>query len=123
MKSKKPKKYSSQKLDLERRRIRAIQQILDGIKAVDVAKELNVTKSAVSQWLRSYRESGWEGLKAKPKPGAPIIFTPEHSQKLFEIISKSPYAWGFESDLWTVRMSRDVLFEQTGSYFSETRIL
>ena len=110
-------------LELERRRIRAVQRVLDGLKQNEVATELQVTEGAVSQWMTSNKENGWDGLKAIPKPGRPVIFTTEHRHRLFEIISKSPYTWGYESDLWTVGMARDVLWEQTGTYFSKTRIL
>jgi transposase len=73
--------------------------------------------------MSMYREKDWEGLQARPKPGRPIIFKDEHREKLSEIISRSPYAWGYESDLWTVRMARDVLHGKIGTYFSETRVL
>ena len=110
-------------LERERRRIRAVQKVLDGAKQNEVAKEFHVTEGAVSQWMSQYKEEGWEGVKAIPKPGRPIRFTEEYRQVLFEIISKHPHWWGYESDLWTVSMARDILYEQTGGYFSKTRIL
>lgn len=114
---------SSRALELERRRIRAVQKVLDGIKATEVAKEFGVTRGAVSQWLATYYKEGWEGLNSKNKPGQPIRFTENHSKQLFSIISKSPIKWNYDSDLWTVRMVRDILYEQTGDYFSNTRVL
>lgn len=107
----------------ERRRIRAVQKVLDGAKQNEVAEEFHVTEGAVSQWMSQYKEKGWDGVKAIPKPGRPIRFTEEYRQVLFESISKHPHWWGYESDLWTVSMARDVLYEQTGGYFSKTRIL
>ena len=117
------KSYKDEMADLERRRIRGVQKILDGVKPIEVARELEVSPSAVSRWMSKYRQKGWDGLKAKPKPGRPIIFGDRHREKLFEIISRSPYSWGYESDLWTVVMARDVLYEQTETYFSKTRVL
>ena len=55
--------------------------------------------------------------------GSKLKFLKEHSIKLFEIISKSPLKWGYSSDLWTVSMSRDILFKETNKYFGITRIL
>ena len=117
------KSYKEKMADLERRRIRGVQKILDGVKPIEVARELEVSSSAVSRWMSKYRQKGWDGLKAKPKPGRPIIFEDEHREKLFEIISRSPYSWGYKSDLWTVVMARDVLYGQTETYFSKTRVL
>ena len=48
--------------NLERRRIRAIQMVLDGAKQKEVAKQFGVTTGAVCQWMSAYREKGWEGL-------------------------------------------------------------
>jgi transposase len=117
------KSYKDEMADLERRRIRGVQKILDGVKPIEVARELEVSPSAVSRWMSKYRQKGWDGLKAKPKPGRPIIFADRHREKLFEIISRSPYSWGYESDVWTVVMARDVLYEHTETYFSKTRVL
>ena len=50
-------------------------------------------------------------------------FLNRHTEKLYEIISKSPWNWGYETDLWTVGMARDILSEQTGDFFSKTRVL
>ena len=107
----------------ERRRIRVVQKVLDGAKQNEVAEEFHVTEGAVSQWMLLYKEKGWDGVKAIPKPGRPVRFTKEYRQVLFEIISKHPHYWGYETDLWSVSMARDVLYEQTGEYFSKTRIL
>jgi len=68
------KSYKDEMADLERRRIRGVQKILDGVKPIKVARELEVSSSAVSRWMSKYRQKGWDGLKAKPKPGRPIIF-------------------------------------------------
>ena len=123
MKKSDAKTYSDETRELERRRFRAVQQVVDGATQTSVAKEFGVAMSAVNQWMSMYREHGWDGLKARPHHGRPILFTDEHGRKLFEIVEKSPYAWEYESDLWTVQMARDVLHVQTGVRFSTTRVL
>ena len=109
--------------EMERTRIKAVQSILNGTRQIDVARELEVTRGAVSQWCARYRENGWEGLYKKPPPGRPMEFLKRHTEKLCEIISKSPWKWGYETDLWTVGMARDILSEQAGDFFSKTRVL
>ena len=117
------KSYKEEMADFERRRIRGVQKVLDGVSQAEVAREFRVTEGAVSHWMEKYRQKGWDGLKGKPRPGRPIIFEDEHREKLYQIISRSPYSWGYESDLWTVVMARDVLYGQSGRYFSKTRVL
>ncbi len=119
----KTRKYSEDTLEFERRRIRAVQKVVDGATQAAVAQEFGVTQGAVSHWMAMYREKGWEGVKAIPHYGRPVIFKKEHSTKLNEIVEKSPYAWGYESDLWTVQMASDVLRDHTGTRFSNTRVL
>jgi transposase len=108
---------------MERTRIKAVQSVVNGARQVDVAREFEVTRGAVSQWYARYRENGWEDLYKKPPPGRPREFHQMHTEKLYEIVSKSPWNWGYEADLWTVGMAREILFEQTGDSFSKTRVL
>ncbi len=79
------KSYKEEMADLERRRIRGVQRVLDGVSQAEVAREFSVTEGAVSHWMKKHRGKGWDGLKAKPRPGRPIIFEGEHRKKLFEI--------------------------------------
>jgi transposase len=107
----------------EKRRIRGVQMVLDGKSHSNTAKELKVTQGAVSQWIKMYNENGWNGLNMRKMTGPKLKFTEEHSKSLFDIICKSPLNWNYESDLWTVSMARDILYQETKSYFSETRVL
>ncbi len=45
----------------------AVKAVLDGKKQVEVAKLYGVTRRAVSKWLKAYRNSGIQALKAKSK--------------------------------------------------------
>ena len=114
---------SNSRIELERIRIKGVQRVIDGARQADVARELGVTRGAISQWYSRYLEHGWEDLYRKIPSGRPIIFLPEHSKKLFEIISKRPTDWSYDTELWTVGIARDVLYEQTKWYFSKTRVL
>jgi len=51
----------------ERLRQLAVKAVVDGKKQVEVAKLFGVTRRAVSNWLRAYRNGGIPALKAKPK--------------------------------------------------------
>ena len=47
----------------EFRRLRAVELFESGMKQVDIARVLGVTKGAVSQWLSAYREKGLDALR------------------------------------------------------------
>lgn len=117
------KRVDDSHAQMERRRLKAVQRILDGAKQVDVAEEFAVTKGAVSQWYSRYRKGGWETLHRTIASGRPILFKRDHRERLYKIISGTPWQWGYDTDLWTVRMARDTLEQQTGDRFSETRVL
>ena len=43
--------YADEAQELERRRFRAVQKVVDGATQTSVAKEFNVALSAVNQWM------------------------------------------------------------------------
>lgn len=51
----------------ERLRQLAVQAVLDGKKQVEAAKLFGVTRRAISNWLKAYRQGGMPTLKAKSK--------------------------------------------------------
>jgi transposase len=51
----------------ERLRHLAVQAVLDGKKQVEAAKLFGVTRRAISNWLKAYRQGGMPALKAKAK--------------------------------------------------------
>jgi transposase len=50
----------------ERIRQLAVKAVLDGKKQVEVAKLYGVTRRAISNWLKAYRNASFQALKAKP---------------------------------------------------------
>ena len=51
----------------ERLRQLAVKAVLDGKKQVEAAKLFGVTRRAISNWLKAYRQGGMPALKAKSK--------------------------------------------------------
>jgi hypothetical protein len=56
---------------LEQLRIRAVQQIEQGVHPEEIAAALGMTRAAVYGWLAKDREGGLAALKARPVPGRP----------------------------------------------------
>lgn len=111
------------KKEMEIRRIRAVQLVLDGNPAVQVAQELEVSKPALSQWMKAYRERGWEGLLISNNHQRENSLTEEDIKNLKKIVRRKPAHWGYESDLWTSNMLRDVLADEFNKSVSQTTIL
>lgn len=111
------------KKEMEIRRIRAVQSVNDGKAANIVAEEIGVSKAALSQWMKMYKEKGWKGLLISNDYNTEGILTDEDIKNLKEIMAHKPTHWGYESDLWTSNMVRDVLAEKFNKSVSQATIL
>jgi transposase len=74
-----------------------------GWKQKDIAVALGVTEGAISQWMKSRREKGEEGLKAHPAKGATPRLTTEQQAQIPGVLEKGATAYGFDGDAWTSR--------------------
>lgn len=96
---------------LETIRVRVVRQIVDeGANAGELAEALDFRRSTVYGWAKAYREGGVEALAAKPIPGRPKKLNDEQAETIFRILcGKNPDQMGFEFQLWTRWMVRDLI--------------
>lgn len=87
--------------ELERRRLRALALLKEGLLPVEVARRVGVDRRSVRRWKRAARRRGEAGVRAKPAPGRPPKLTPEHKRQLEALLLKGAQAAGFHTDLWT----------------------
>src|SRR5258708_4437253 len=87
----------------EERRKRAWELKQQGWKQQEIAVALGVTEGAVSQWMKSAREGGKEGLKAHPAKGARPRLTAEQQAQIPAVLAKGATAYGFVGDVWNSR--------------------
>jgi len=85
---------------LQRRRLRAAQLFDRGWRVTDIANALQVSPAAVSQWRRSYRSNGIDGLQSTPKTGAPMRLTRRHQLLLRALVMDSPMDHGLDAKHW-----------------------
>src|SRR5919199_4654041 len=96
------KKLSSQAIDWRGgRRLRALELKRKGRKQRDIAEALEVTKGAVSQWMKRVKEEGVEGLRRSPPPGASPRLSEEQREKLPGLLDQGAEAYGFRGEVWT----------------------
>ena len=86
---------------LEYRRLRAVELFQQGWKAVRIAQALNVTRGAVSQWLKRYREKGIEALRYKKVSKKPSLLSQEQKSELVAMLRKGAEAFGYRGHVWT----------------------
>lgn len=88
-------------VELERRRLRAIALLEQGLRPHEVAERVGVDRRSVRRWHRAYRRRGRDGVKARPVPGRPPKLTAVQRRSLVRWILRGPEAFGFPTALWT----------------------
>lgn len=95
--------------ELERRRLAASEDLKSGMKQSDVARKYGVNPSSVTRWKRMFEEEGMEGLKQRKAPGKESKLSEEQQESLKEIILQGAAAYGYKTDLWTLKRVAHVI--------------
>lgn len=88
--------------EAERRRLRGVALLDQGRSQAEVARQLGVTPSAVSQWNKARRRHGDEALQAKPHPGATPKLNKRQLARLEKMLLQGPRQHGWATELWTL---------------------
>jgi transposase len=86
---------------LEHRRVLAVQRVLAGYSAEEVAEFLGVDPRSVRRWVTAYRQAGGTGLAARPAVGRPPKLTHVQEKIIGRWLADKPSEHGFATDLWT----------------------
>lgn len=108
---------------LEALRLRAVEQVLQGARAEDVATALGLHRKTVYAWLKKYREGGRGALLARPVPGRPPRLGAEQMRQLPSLLTETdPRQFDFEFALWTVDLVREVIHKKFGVLLSPVSV-
>jgi len=87
--------------ELERRRVRALALLEQGLLPSEVARRVGVDRRSVRRWKAAARKHGEAGVRARAAPGRPPKFKAHQRRRLEALLFKGPLATGFDTDLWT----------------------
>lgn len=91
-------------VQLEERRMAAAQLLrTGGLSDAQIARQLGVTRDAVSKWHSAWRHGGEAWLAARPKTGRPARLSAAQWQQLAVVIERGARAAGFDTERWTLR--------------------
>jgi len=108
--------------ELERRRLRAIALLEQGLSPHEVAERLGVDRRSVRRWKQAYRRRGVAGLRARPTPGRPPKLTVRQRRTLVRWILRGPEAFGYRTALWTCRRIADLIRQRFGVTYHPAHI-
>jgi transposase len=106
-------------LDVRRR---AAVAVVEGMTIADVAVAYSVDRKTVSRWVAKFRNGGSDGLRRKAGSGRPRKLEELTEEELRQIVLPGAMAFGFETDLWTVRRLRRVIRDKFRIQLSKNTI-
>src|SRR3970040_197081 len=86
--------------ELERRRLRALALLKEGLLPSEVARRVGVDRRSVRRWKAAARKNGEAAVRARAAPGRPSKLTPGRKRRLEALLIKGPLAAGFYTDRW-----------------------
>ena len=105
-------------IQLEERRMAAAQLFhTGGFSDARIARQLGVTRDAVSKWHAAWRHGGEARLAARPKTGRPARLSAAQWRQLARVIERGARAAGFDTERWTLRRIAAVIARRFGVHF------
>jgi transposase len=104
--------------ELEHRRQLAVQRLIEGYSADEVAEFLGISPRTVWRWLASFRDRGPAGLTARPVTGRPRKLTVTQEKIALRWLRGSPLEHKFATELWTAPRLAHLIEEEFGIRFN-----
>jgi len=108
--------------ELQRRRQRAIALLKDGYGIREVARIVGSSGSSVVRWRDANKKGGAKALEPKPTPGRPRKLSDKQRQKLDRLLNKGPTAFGYKTDLWTLKRIASVIRKKFRVYYHPSQV-
>ena len=106
---------------MEARRLQGARLLKRKMQQADVARELGVSRQAVSVWAKELAAVNGAVGKLKAKPlGRPRKLEAEQTGVLRAMLLKGALAAGFPTELWTIKRVRAVVKREFGLAYSHT---
>lgn len=93
-----------------------------GVKPAEVARQVGVTRGAVSQWKKAFKSGGKAGLAARPRSGRPRKLDLAILETLPGMLLKGAQSHGFENDVWTTQRVAKVIERSFGVRYNSDHV-
>ena len=97
-----PKGQKVDFVELEARRLAAVQLFEQGVAQAAVSRKLGVKPASVCRWHNAWSEGGAEALRQQAPAGRKPRLEATQLQQLEVALRKGPLAQGYRSELWTL---------------------
>ena len=93
----------------EKRRMEAVDRLRAGESAPVVAADLGVAPNTVYAWGKRARNGGKKTLRTRAGRGRPSKLDQKQQDALKRMVLRGPRGCGFERELWTLPMIRELI--------------
>lgn len=100
--------------EMERRRLAAAQELLNGLSQSRVARKFGVSRTTTSRWHRAVTGHGVELLRKRRATGRPSRLTSDQLKEVARIYAEGACANGFFNDRWTTARLAKAIEEKLG---------
>lgn len=100
----------------------ALRRTRAGESAPVVAASLGVAPNTVYMWGKLAREGGKAALRSVPKSGRPVKLAREHWKTLRRMVLKGPVSCGFDRELWTLPMVKELIEREFGVSYHDDHL-
>ena len=77
-------------------RVFAVNMVLSGTSASDVGASAGYSKAAVTGWVKTVDEKGFDALRPQQKSGRPPKLSPEQLTEIDRVLQNEPSSYGFK---------------------------
>lgn len=100
---------------MEERRLEGGRLLKAGkLSQAEIARELGVSRAAVSGWGKKVEREGMRGLRKRKAKGGRSKLTREQKQKLKRFLDHGALACGFPTDRWTIQRVCELIEREFG---------
>jgi len=106
---------------IEARRLQGARLLKRKVPQAEIAREMSVSRQAVSLWAKQLAAVNGAVGKLKAKPlGRPKWLEAEQADALRGMLLKGALAFGFPTELWTIKRVRALVKREFGVAYSHT---
>jgi transposase len=107
-------------------RDRAVRAVLAGMTQAQAARVFGVHHNAVNQWVKRYRQGGWEGLAERRRgrrPGEQAALSEPQQQEVIALVrDATPDQLGLAGFLWTREAVGELIARRYGLQLARTTV-
>jgi transposase len=108
--------------DMEKRRLAAAKDLLNGSSQSQVARRYGVSRTTASRWHRSIVVTGVDGMRKRRATGRPSRLTADQIDTIRQMYFDGALAHGFSRDRWTTGKLAEAIERRFGVRYDQDHV-